>query len=148
MSRDLRQPRALPPDEPNIGTLLLEVYRSFEQDLFGAFREAGHAALRPKHGAVLANLGAGGARLTDLAAVGGMTKPAMKELVDELEELGYVERNDDPDDGRARRIVLTPHGVAVARLARETIEKIERRYARRLGRGLYASLREALTKLA
>lgn len=148
MSSPLLQPRALPPDAPNTGTLLLAAYRAFETELFAAFRDAGHDALRPKHGAVLANVGPGGSRLTDLAAAAGMTKPSMKELVDELAELGYVERREDASDRRARTIALTPDGVALARLARRTIERIEKRYAERLGARSYAALRSALAKLA
>lgn len=147
MSRGLLQPRALPPPAPNAGTLLLRAYRAFEEELFDAFREAGHAALRPKHGAVLANIGSGGTRLTELAAHAGMTKPAMKELVDELIDLGYVERRDDPSDGRARALVLTAEGVALARLARRTIDRIERRYAERLGARRFATLKAALAQL-
>ncbi|HEY0592562.1 MAG TPA: MarR family transcriptional regulator [Thermoanaerobaculia bacterium] len=148
MSRPLLQPRALPPDAPNTGTLLLVAYRAFEKELFAAFRDAGHVALRPKHGAVLANLAPEGTRLTDLAAAAGITKPSMKELVDELVELGYVARRSDPKDGRARTIVLTPEGVALARLARRTIERIEKGYAAQLGARAYGALRAALTKLA
>lgn len=36
-----------------------------------------------------------------------MTPQAMGELVDELEELGYLERRPDPTDRRAKLIVLT-----------------------------------------
>ncbi len=147
MSRNILQPRALPPGSPNTGTLLLRAYRAFEAELFAAFRAAGHDAIRPKHGAVLANVGPDGARLTELAALAGMTKPSMKELLDELVDLGYVERRDDPADGRARTIVLTDEGVALARLARRVIQRIERRYEELLGPRRYATLHAALVRL-
>lgn len=138
---------ALPPAAPNTGTLLLYAYRLFERDLFASFRSAGHAAVRPKHGAVLANIGPEGTRLTDLAVAAGMTKPSMKELIDELIELGYVFRNEDPADKRARRINLTPQGAELAALAFRSIEKMERRYEEALGERLYGSLRKALLLL-
>jgi DNA-binding MarR family transcriptional regulator len=147
VSRDLRQPRSLPPSSPNTGTLLLEAYRAFESELFEALSKAGHGALRPKHGAVLANVTAEGSRLTDLAEAGGMRKPSMKELVDELIELGYVERLDDERDRRARRIVLTQQGHEIAVLARKTIEEIEKRYLGILGKRAYGSLRGSLNAL-
>lgn len=147
MSRASRQPLAAPPDEPNTGTLLLEGYRAFEKELFRAFSAGGHESLRRKHGAVLANVGREGTRLTDLAVIVGMTKPSMKELVDELIDLGYVARHDDPADKRSRRIVLTRRGLAVARLARQAIEKIEREYARVLGEDAYEALRTSLQQL-
>jgi DNA-binding MarR family transcriptional regulator len=144
---DLRQPRSAPGAAPNIGTLLLEAYRAFERELFAAFHQAGHEGLRPKHGGVLANVPADGTRLTDLAALAGMTKPSMKELVDELTDLGYLERLDDDTDKRVRRIVLTAQGRAVATLARRVIERIERQYARALGDRAFSSLKAALTQI-
>ncbi|HYQ82372.1 MAG TPA: helix-turn-helix domain-containing protein, partial [Anaeromyxobacteraceae bacterium] len=75
-----------------MGTLLLVAYRRFEAELFAALHRAGHVELRPKHGRVLANVDRGGTRATELAARAGMTKPAMGELVDELQALGYVRR--------------------------------------------------------
>ncbi|MGA7617461.1 MAG: MarR family winged helix-turn-helix transcriptional regulator [Thermoanaerobaculia bacterium] len=147
LSRELRQPKSLPPDEANTGTLLLEAYRAFERELFRAFRNAGHDALRPKHGAVLANLGRDGARLTELAALAGISKPSMKELVDELSDLGYLDRRDDPTDRRARLIVLTEEGLAVASLARRAIDRIEKGYAKKLGKRSYDALRSALATL-
>ena len=58
---------------------------------------AGHP-VRPAHGAVFAQLGPEGARLTELARGAQMSPQAMGELVDELEKLGYVRRRPDPRD--------------------------------------------------
>ncbi len=62
---------------------------------------------KPKHSAVFAQIDLTGSRLTQLAARANMTPQAMGELVDELEELGYVVRRPDPSDRRAKLIVLT-----------------------------------------
>lgn len=51
-----------------------------------------------------------GARLTELAARAGMSKQAMAALVTQCESWGMVERNTDPVDARARRIVFTAAG--------------------------------------
>ena len=45
-----------------------------------------------------------GTRLTDLADRIGISKQAVGQLVDELEDLGVLERVPDPDDGRAKLI--------------------------------------------
>src|SRR5215204_6031295 len=66
---------------------------------------------KPKHSAVFAQLGPEGARLSDLARGANMTPQAMGELVDELEDLGYVRREPDPNDRRAKRIMLTSLGL-------------------------------------
>jgi DNA-binding MarR family transcriptional regulator len=57
--------------------------------------------------AVLATLADGGAtRLTGLAAWGGITQPAMTQLVGRLERDDLVVRLIDPDDGRVTLAVL------------------------------------------
>lgn len=142
------QPRALHPARPNVGTLLLDAYRRFEAELFAALHRAGHPKLRPKHGRVLANLDRAGTRPTELAARAGMTKPAMGELIDELEALGYLRRAGDPGDGRAKRAVPTAAGLEVARLAYRTIGAIEGRWADELGQRRFRALRGGLAALA
>ena len=46
-------------------------------------------------------------RLTELATLAGMTKQSVGEIVDDLVDLGYVERIPDPADSRAKLICLT-----------------------------------------
>ena len=52
-----------------------------------------------------------GARLTDLAESAGMSKQAMGDLVKQCEAWGLVQRERDPADSRARRIVFTAAGL-------------------------------------
>jgi DNA-binding MarR family transcriptional regulator len=51
-------------------------------------------------------------RITDLAAVQGVTQPSMTTLIANLERAGYVERRADPDDRRVARVAVTPAGSA------------------------------------
>ena len=51
---------------------------------------------KPSHSAVFAQISPEGSRLTDLAAGAGITPQSMGALVDELVELGYVERRAGP----------------------------------------------------
>lgn len=67
---------------------------------------------KPSHSAVFVHISPSSSRLTHLARGANVTLQAMGELVDELEDLGYVERHADPTDGRAKLIVLTPRGHA------------------------------------
>ena len=144
----VRQPVIRRPAEPNTGTLLLYAYKRFDRELFASLHEAGHRDLRSKHGAVLANLDERGTRLTTLARRAEIGTSAMGELVDELERLGYIERRPDPRDHRAKLVVATPAGADALDLAFRAIRRMEARYARLLGKGRHAALREALTRLA
>jgi len=69
---------------------------------------------KPSHSAVFAQIRAAGSRLTELARGANMTPQAMGELVDELEELRYLERRPDPTDRRAKLIVLTSRATSAS----------------------------------
>ena len=130
----------------NTGTLLLRAFQMFENDLLKALAEEGHP-IRAKHGGVLANLDAGGTRPTELARRAGIGKPAVGELVDELENMGLVERVPDPTDGRAKLVIPTEAGSHVIATAAGVIAGIEARYKAILGEGGYEALRAALLTL-
>jgi DNA-binding MarR family transcriptional regulator len=114
--------------------------------LFGEFRErlveAGHTSLRPGHGCVFRFIHQGGSRLTDLACSAGMSKQAVGEVVDDLERLGYVARDADPADRRAKVIKLTKTGEEAHRTALEIFADVERRLADRYGAERVQVLRE------
>ena len=102
---------------------------------------------KPSHSAVFAQIKMEGSRLTDLARGANITPQAMGELVDELEELGYVERRPDPTDRRAKLIMLTDRGKACIAAGISTIEGIEERITQTLGERSHRQLRSLLAKL-
>ncbi|GAA0210794.1 hypothetical protein GCM10009527_003470 [Actinomadura nitritigenes] len=67
----------------------------------------GHPDLRPQHGVVLAYLDPEGSRATELARRSGQHKQVVGNVLDELEDLGCVERRPDPSDRRAKLVVPT-----------------------------------------
>lgn len=146
---------ASPGGRQPIGQLLVHHMRFFREQLLAAAEEeaAGSGVpLRMAHLHVFGNIKAEGTRLTDLAAWAGMGRPAMAELVDELEGHGLLERRPDPGDGRAKLVTLTPTGWEAIHKGRAIIAGIEAGYARRLGRERYEqmcwSLQELLEDLA
>jgi DNA-binding MarR family transcriptional regulator len=102
---------------------------------------------KPSHSAVFAQITMEGSRLTDLARGANITPQAMGELVDELEELGYVERRPDPTDRRAKLIMLTERGKACIAAGISTIEGIEERITETLGERGHRQLRSLLNRL-
>ena len=118
----------------------------FERDLLQALAEEGQP-IRAKHGGVLANIDADGTRLTELARRAGIGKPAVGELVDELEEMGLAERVPDPTDGRAKLVVPTQVGSQLIASAARVINDIEAHYADMLGEAAYRALRDSLLTL-
>ena len=102
---------------------------------------------KPSHSAVFAQIKMEGSRLTDLARGANITPQSMGELVDELEELGYVERRPDPTDRRAKLIVLTDRGRACIAAGISTIDGIEDRITQLLGERGHRQLRSLLVRL-
>jgi DNA-binding MarR family transcriptional regulator len=58
-------------------------------------------------------------RITDLAAVEGVTQPAMTVLVRVMEESGLVERRGDTADKRVTLVFLTEAGASYVRARRQ-----------------------------
>jgi DNA-binding MarR family transcriptional regulator len=110
--------------------------------------EAGHPAIRPGHGCVFRFIHEGGSRLTELAESSGLSKQSVGEVVDHLEQLGYVERAQDPQDGRAKVIRLTEQGADAQRTALGIFADIEREWAERYGVERVAAMRELLEEMA
>lgn len=62
----------------------------------------------------------GGARLTDLSAYFGVGKPSLSRQIAFLERLGLVDREDEPDDRRSTRLVLSVDGATRLQTARRS----------------------------
>jgi len=63
-------------------------------------------------------------RLTALAALAGVTQPAMTQLISRLEDEALVRREADPADGRVVQVVITGEGKAT--LARRRARRADR----------------------
>jgi len=103
--------------------------------------------IKPHHSAVFGQIRAEGMRLTDLARGANITPQSMGQIVDELEELGYVVRTPDPRDRRAKLIKLTAEGITVAQQGATTIQGIEEHLVAMLGERDYRKLRTILTAI-
>ena len=101
------------PAPPLIGALVRRPAEAVHLRILREADEAGFTDLVPAHLAVLRYPGPNGRRPSELAAEVGTTKQAMNYLLGQLEQLGYVERRDDPDDQRSKRVHLTARGEAL-----------------------------------
>lgn len=103
---------------------------------------------RPAHSAVMAHIDIdAGTRLTTIAARANITPQAVGELVDDLERLGYIVRQPDPDDRRAKRIVLTDRGREGVAAALDTIATLEAELEGLLGSDGLAELHDSLNRI-
>ena len=130
--------------ESGLGILAARLLFAIQDELYDRLEDAGHGQLTRLHGAVIAHLDQEGTRATELARRSGRHKQIIGRIVDELEELGYVERRPERTDRRAKLVVPTERGREVMRLSDDIILDIERRQAAALGSGTYDDFKRTL----
>ena len=86
---------------------------------------AARGSLTASHIHITRHLALQGSRLTELAQRAGVSKQAMGKLVDQCSAWGLVQRQDDPQDARARRVVFTPTGLAWLQAFEEAVTQAE-----------------------
>ncbi len=129
--------------------LLAEIKALAVREMFARMADAGFEDVREGHGCVFGFVDLeNGSRLTDLAERARLTKQAVGEAVAELEQLGYIERVPDPEDGRAKIIRLTERGQDAARMGRRLFAEIEAEWAERFGEERIADLRACAEEIA
>lgn len=101
--------------------------------LYRAVQERGHGGIRRTHELVLVPMKLEGARLTDIAQASAVTKNAIGQLASELETLGYVRREDHPEDGRAKLLRFTDRGLGFLADAMAANAGIEQAVAEMIG---------------
>jgi len=129
---------------PDLGVLATRLLISLQDELFQRLAGAGYTDLHPRHGAVLAFLDEDGVRATELARLPGRHKQIVGRIVDELEELGYLERRPAPADRRAKLIFPTQRGLDQVQLGDQIVADIEARHAGEVGAKTYAQFRDVL----
>jgi DNA-binding MarR family transcriptional regulator len=127
-----------------LGILAARLLFAIQDELYARLEDAGYTDVTRLHGAVIAHLDEEGTRATELARRSGRHKQIIGRIVDELEQLGYVERRPEPGDRRAKLVVPTERGREVMRLSDAIILDIEHRQAAALGQAPYDDFKQTL----
>jgi DNA-binding MarR family transcriptional regulator len=115
--------------------------------MLAALHEQGFDDLIPAHLIVLRWPGPDGLRPIEVAEQTGMSKQALNYLLGQLEETGYLERVDDPDDRRSKRIRMTKRGWVAGKVMRAAVGEVEREFVDAHGKKELDTLLELLTDL-
>ena len=129
---------------PLIGALLRIPWEAVRRRMLERLTERGFDDLDAAHLTVFQFPGPQGMKPSELAARLRASKQSVNHLLGQLERFGYLERRDDPDDLRSRRIHLTTRGRSAAVTIRAAVTEIEREWERRLGAKRMALLRSLL----
>jgi DNA-binding MarR family transcriptional regulator len=141
------RPRRDWPGTSHFGALLRDPALTLNELVSEGLAERGFPDVRPAHGAIAQHIKDSGSRVTELAKLAQVSKPTVVYLVNDLERLGYVERVDDPGDGRAKLVRLTERGAQAQQAARAIVAQIEQDWSELLGRKDFRTLRELLHRL-
>lgn len=122
-------------------------HRDAESRVMAALAQAGADDLTIAQSRLLQRLDPAGMRLTDLAEQARVTKQTAGALVDQLEHAGYVSRQPDPTDARARLVTLSDKGLRVCRKAGSEVARVEKEWRKHLGDRQFNAMRAALMSL-
>jgi len=146
-----RPSRKLPsntePSPPYIGYSMRVVWQWVWEQNFAAAARAGYDDVNPAHVSLFRYPGLDGCRLTDVAQRMQITKQSVHELISHLEERGYLLREPDPTNRRARLVRLTDKGWGLQNVIKAQALEAERQCAEILGPRRFAELKKALDVL-
>ena len=138
---------AVAPPPPLIGALLRMPFESVRDRMLAGLHERGFGDLVAAHLDVFQYPGPENQRPSELAKRARISKQALNYLLGELERMGYLERRQDAEDQRVKRVHLTKRGVAAVTAIREIVLEVEADWERQLGARRFAHLRDLLEHL-
>jgi len=130
----------------SIGVVIL-LSLDAKAEVLRSVTERGHGALRASLNELIASIGSGPARVSDLARTQRVSRQAVSVAVHELEALGCVRRQPDETDGRGIVLSLTERGASLAAAIAEAETRLEDHYLEILGAERHEHLREVLDDL-
>ena len=142
---EVAEPESFGP--PLIGALLRTPWQAVQQRMLERLHAQGFDDFDASYLTVFQYPGPQGQRPSELAAQRRISKQALNHLLRQLEQRGYLRRDTDPEDGRSKRISLTPRGTKAVIAIREAVTEMEATWAQQLGPKRFNQLRTLLQEL-
>jgi DNA-binding MarR family transcriptional regulator len=112
----------------DVGFLLAKATQRWNELLLERFAAAGYPEIKGSFGSVLLPLfETDGLRIGEIGKRARLSKPSMTALIAQAEQAGLGERERDPEDGRAFRVVLTERGREFKAVADEVLSDLNGR---------------------
>ncbi len=111
------------------------------------FQKKDTPPLRPSHTSLFPHIDFLGTRITDIASRLGISKQAVSQLVDDLEQRGTLERTPDPLDGRAKLVTYSKRGRLEILEGLTLLNQIEKELEQALGRRKMHVFRKTLSEI-
>ncbi len=134
--------------QASMGQVLFKCARLLNEQALARVRARTNTELRAVHTTLFPHIDLEGTRATTLAARVGISKQAVGQLIDELEQMGAVERIPDPRDGRAKLVRFAKRGDRLSIVdGLEVLAEFEAEIAAQIGPDNVKSLHQHLFAL-
>lgn len=137
-----------PNEGPYLGGMLRLAWQWVREQIFSGVLAAGYDDLNAAHVALFRYPTLDRQRPSELADQLQITRQSVNDLLGHLEQCGYVTRETDPNDGRARVVRLTARGRRLEKTINGQAQAAELHIAELLGPRRFSLLRGALEELA
>jgi DNA-binding MarR family transcriptional regulator len=131
----------------DLALLLLGGFRSLVDAAVVELAARGHEDVRPVHDFAMRAIAAGADNTSELGRRLSVTKQAAAKTVAVLQERGYIARDPDPNDGRRKRLQVTPLGFDVLRQGEAIFDELRDQWQRQIGRAQLEDLEKHLAAL-
>lgn len=125
VTRDEARERLFDRYSQNLCRNIIALAEVVQRKLMDVCRDAGFAGLKLSYGQVIPLIEPQGTRIIDIARGSGISKQAIGQIANDLEQHGYIVRGDDDADKRAKKLLLTARGIELVRAAGGALGDIE-----------------------
>ena len=132
---------------PYLGAMLRVTWQSVWKHIYDGVVAAGYDDVNPAHVGLFGYPGLDQQRPSELANRLQITRQSVNDLLGHLEHHGYLTREPDLNDGRARIVELTPKGRQLQDVCHERARTAEQLMAATLGARRFTELKQALEDL-
>jgi DNA-binding MarR family transcriptional regulator len=130
-----------------LAMLLFGGFAAMVDEVIVELDRRGHPGVTASHEFALQAVDAGARNASELGRALGVSRQAAAKSIAALEQLGYVERQSDPSDGRQKQLIVTDRGYDMVRIAAAAFDKIRTRWSKQLGRAQLDVLESSLLAL-
>ena len=130
----------------HIGVLIRKPYFEIMERLYVQLQDEGYEGSNTMYSSIFQFI-LDGQKLTDLARLTNPSKQHVKFLLGNLQKIGYVQKHNDPNDGRAVIYSLTEKGEERRERSLQILMNIEKEWEDLIGKDQISTLREILKQL-
>jgi DNA-binding MarR family transcriptional regulator len=123
----------VPTRKYNLTILLAMAYRALKDELHNRLAQTGFEDVRSAHGYIFQLISWKPAGINEIAEHLDVTKQAASQMIEYLEQHGYVKRERHPTDGRGKLVVLTKRGWDCIRTTESILSELEIYYTNLIG---------------